>query len=92
MTFGTTSGETYASMDSKEFVKGVNVDTLPVEHLPFLNYHAGLYILQILMLMALPRFLKKLITYNHDVCTTCFCLRDLDLRILPSSTPTLLEA
>ena len=30
---------------SEEFVEGVNVDTLPVEHLPFLNYHAGLYIL-----------------------------------------------
>ena len=45
VTFSTISGETCASMDSEEFVKGVNFDTLPVEHLPFLSYHAGLYIL-----------------------------------------------
>ena len=27
----------------QEFVRGVNVDTLLIEHLPFLNYHTGLY-------------------------------------------------
>ena len=39
----------------------LNVDTIPIEHLPFLNHHTGLY--ERFDTYTLPRFSKKLITY-----------------------------
>ena len=47
----------------QEFGKGVNVDTIPIEYLPFLKYHTGLYC----RFDTNTVFLKKLITYIDSV-------------------------